>query len=120
MSVNVGAVETWDTGCMVREQAIKVLEEAAEVFGAFERHEAALDAIEREWPREQCDVKHRHREEARESKDALKDECADVITATCNLLAMLGVEDATEIMEARFTTRAGSSARFSNPKTNAA
>lgn len=65
MSVTIGAVETWDTGCTLREQALKVFEEAAEVFGAFERHEAALDAIESEWPREQCDVKHRHREAER-------------------------------------------------------
>ena len=74
MSVNVGAVETWDTGCMVREQAIKVLEEAAEVLAATDCND---------WM---------------EMFGKATAECADVITAACNLLAMLGVEDATEIM----------------------
>ena len=74
MSVTIGAVETWDTGCTAREQAIKVLEEAAEVLAAME----STDYVE--------------------MFGKATAECADVITATCNLLAMLGVEDAREIM----------------------
>lgn len=74
MSVTIGAVETWDTGCMVREQALKVLEEAAEVLAATD----CTDYLE--------------------MFGKATAECADVITATCNLLAMLGVKDATEIM----------------------
>ena len=74
MSVTIGAVETWDTGCMVREQALKVLEEAAEVLASTE----CTDYLE--------------------MFGKATAECADVITATCNLLAMLGVEDARGIV----------------------
>jgi phosphoribosyl-ATP pyrophosphohydrolase len=60
-----------------------VLEEGAEVFGAWQ-----------EWSRatrgNKAHMSRRH--------DELLDECADVIQATCNLLAALGVEDATLLM----------------------
>ena len=83
MSVNVGAVETWDTGCTVREQALKVLEEAAEAFAAARNY---------------AEFRSHLPEGAGNQRMHVLAECADVITATCNLLSMLGVEDATEIM----------------------
>ena len=54
-------IATWHTCCSDKEQAVKVLEEAAEVFSAWES----------------C-----------ESFDVLADEIADVITAACNLARM--------------------------------
>lgn len=64
--MHIGDVTTWDTGCSYQEQARKVWEEAQEVRSAVY------------WG---------------EGEDWVKAECADVIQATCNLLAMLGVED---------------------------
>ena len=87
MSVTIGAVETWDTGCTVREQAEKIVIEAAEVFAAAEWF--ASVKLTDDWDTHV---------EKNDAADDIADECADVITSTCNLLAMLGVEDATEIM----------------------
>lgn len=88
MSVYIGGVLTWDTGLTPREQACKMNEEVMEVFSAIEdatcyshedgfvepRFSAALAA-------------------------PVIDECCDVITATCNLLAPLGITDLREAME---------------------
>ena len=60
-------------------QALKPLEEAAEVFGAWQRFY-------------ECHTKT--------NEESLVDECADVIQATCNLLAALGVTDLTDAMAA--------------------
>ena len=59
--------------------ALKPLEEAAEVFGAWQLWDLVRAPYE---------------------KDKLLDECADVIQATCNLLAAFGVTDMTEAMSA--------------------
>lgn len=59
-----------------KEEALKVLEEAAEVFGAWQN-----------WHEFNC-----HLPEASQNVRAhLVNECADVIQATCNLLYALGV-----------------------------
>ena len=85
MSVRIGTVATWDTGCSAYEQARKVIEEALEVLDAQVAHESALDNC-------QFDVVADCR------RTELLDECADVITATCNLMALFGVDDAAAIM----------------------
>lgn len=54
-----------------KEQALKVVEESAEVFSAWQRYGAD------DW------------------KDVLLDEIADTIQASCNLAAALGVTDLT-------------------------
>lgn len=59
------AVETFMAGTTEREQAMKVLEEAAEVMAA----------------------------QRLEDRERVIEECADVIQATCNLLRMLGVSN---------------------------
>lgn len=59
--------------------ALKPLEEASEVLEAWKRWDWTGTASDR---------------------IALMDECADVIQATCNLLAALGVTDMTEAMAA--------------------
>lgn len=83
MAVEIGTVQTFDRVKPDKAQALKVLEEAAEVFGAWQLWEDADDCI---------------------GDDAfvcacLMAECADVIQATCNLLAAYGVRDFTAYME---------------------
>lgn len=70
-SVSIGEVATFPNVLPSKEQALKVLEEAAEVFGAWQ----AFDDYE------------------------LFYECADVIQATCNLVAAFGVSDFAPYME---------------------
>ena len=76
--VQMGSVRRFDHVKQDKAQALKVLEEAAEVFGAWQ-----------EWqengPTMDC-------EEIRLTERILA-ECADVIQATLNLVAALGVED---------------------------
>lgn len=83
MTVKLGTVQTFAGVKPDKAQALKVLEEAAEVFGAWQVIEDADDYI---------------------GVDALgyaslMTECADVIQATCNLLAAYGVRDFTWHME---------------------
>lgn len=74
--VRVGSVRRFDEVWANKEQALKPLEEAAEIFGAWQRYGAE------DW------------------KDVLLDECADVIQAALNLVAALGVEDFRPYMRA--------------------
>ena len=67
MSVEIGTVTTWDTGCTPREQAEKVMSEVMEVFAIIDQN-GMNPAV---------------------AGDVLR-ECADVITATCNLIEMVG------------------------------
>ena len=70
-SVNIGEVATFPGAKADKAQALKVLEEAAEVFGAWQEfYDGESTALSR-W--------------------RVLDECADVIQATCNLLAGMGV-----------------------------
>ena len=86
MSVEIGTVATWNTGCTLRGQARKVIEEALEVLDA----QAAFDdAVEEESRSDRC---------ADDEWQHLIDECADVITATCNLISMLYVQDFRKFM----------------------
>lgn len=80
MSINIGEVETFPDVEPDKAQALKVVEEAAEVFSAWERWR---DAVTPElW------------------LDDIVDECADVIQATCNLLAAFGYKDFRPHMDA--------------------
>lgn len=72
-----------------KEQALKVVEEAAEVFGAWQRYGAD------DW------------------KDVLLDEIADTIQASCNLAASLGVTDMTAYL-ARCEERNRRRGRYGN------
>lgn len=76
--VRVGSVRRFDHVAPDKEQALKPLEEAAEVFGAWQDTHLPED---------------RRREK-------MLDECADVIQATLNLVAALGVEDFRPYMDA--------------------
>lgn len=70
-SVKIGEVATFPDAKADKAQALKVLEEAAEVFGAWQQFDDG-------------DIYGL-------LTDAVLDECADVIQATCNLIAALGV-----------------------------
>ena len=83
MAVEIGTVQTFGDVRSDKAQALKVLEEAAEVFGAWQ----LWDDLD---PDEKCDGF---------SAACLMSECADVIQATCNLLAAYGVTDFTVFME---------------------
>ena len=70
--VRLGSVRRFDNVTPDKEQALKPLEEAAEVFGVYQRFY-------------ECPTKT--------NEELLLAECADVIQATLNLVAALGVED---------------------------
>ena len=74
-------VTTFDTGCTDKEQATKVLEEAAEVFGAWQQLDRA-DSIGNYLTI--CRL-------------ALGSELADVITAACNLAERYGIDMESEM-----------------------
>lgn len=78
-SVKIGEVATFPGVKADKAQALKVLEEAADVFGSWQ----ALDTGE-------CSSFKRI---------DLLDECADVIQATCNLIAGMGVADFTPYVD---------------------
>lgn len=77
-SVNIGKVATFLGVNADKAQALKVLEEAAEAFGAWQYDDIKSSAISR-W--------------------RVLAECADVIQATCNLIAGMGVVDFTPYVE---------------------
>lgn len=77
--MRVGDVPTFERPMADMAQAAKVVEEAAEVLAATI---AWLDATS----------------DGAMRREELVEECCDVIQATCNLLAGLGVEDVTEEM----------------------
>lgn len=79
MSVTIGSVATFPGAACDRAQAVKVLEEAAEVFEAVDEYRDTDDP---------------------ELAELVVDECADVVQAVCNLLAGLGVVDMTVPMAA--------------------
>lgn len=78
-SVNVGSVVVFKDLDASKAQALKPLEEAAEVFGAWQEWEHGTDE---QWSSELL-------------KRFLMGEIADTITACCNLAAALGVTDLT-------------------------
>ena len=83
----IGEVRTFPNVKADKEQVLKILEEAAEVYSAWESWEE-FENPSLKWSYVACS-KYRD----------LLSECADVIQATCNLMSALGVEDATYQME---------------------
>ena len=93
-AVHIGDVQVFRDLRVDKQQALKPLEEAAEVFGAYQRVErVALDVLDASGS--EAESMWVSIVEARD----LVDECADVIQATCNLLAALGVDDLSDVME---------------------
>lgn len=83
--VKIGDVETFREIDADKAQALKVLEEAAEVFGAWQ-------VLEEPDYSDDGDVSA--------FVDDILNECADVIMATCNMISALDVDDFTPYMEA--------------------
>lgn len=75
-AVNVGEVAVFPNAKADKEQAKKVLEEAAEVFGA--------------WQDMSCGIS---------TESEVVEEVADLITASCNLASALGFDDLRPAME---------------------
>lgn len=87
--VEIGSVQTFPDARADKAQALKVLEEASEVHGAWQ-----------EMDRERAKCIAYGNESSGDGDvvamcECLVEECADVIQAVCNLLAGLGVEDFT-------------------------
>lgn len=83
MAVNIGAVETFKDVECDKAQCVKILEEASEVFGAWQdwdRYRNQHPVMD--YPKSQA---------AKAMRLQIYSECADVIQATCNLLASMGV-----------------------------
>lgn len=80
--IRVGNVETFKDVKPDKAQVLKIAEEVCEVYSAWENcNEEALDG----------DLYHSG--ETLDMRTNLIDECCDVITATCNLLASMGVRN---------------------------
>ena len=86
-SVTIPPVRTFAHVEADKAQALKPLEEAAEVFGAWQDWKSTYQRLPD--PNADWDTSIAHGE----AEQALLDECADVIQATLNLVAALGVED---------------------------
>lgn len=90
MSVNIGTVNTFKDVKPDKEQALKPLEEAAEVFGAWQE----WDKYHRMYPV----FDYPKAQASKAMKEQILSECADVIQSVCNLAASLGVHDLTHYM----------------------
>lgn len=81
----IGSVRACDDVKPDKAQALKILEEAAEVFGAWQEYEET-----REDETQSYGAPH---DWTRVAMDNILDECADVIQAVAGLVHALGVED---------------------------
>lgn len=88
--VRVGSVRRFDNVKPDKAQALKPLEEAAEVVGAWQIYDSYSDA---EAAREVGFTESERLSIMRSARERILAECADVIQATLNLVAALGVED---------------------------
>lgn len=86
--VRISSVRRFDEVTPDKEQVLKILEKASEVHGEWQKMVSAEMAH-----RDDCVL-------ARLWRRNLLDECADVIQATLNLVAALGVEDFRPYMKA--------------------
>ena len=93
MAVKIGTVNTFPNVEPDKEQALKILEESAEVFGAWQEWSywnGRIDISENEYA---AAVR------AHDAKGYLCEECADLVTAVSNLLAALGVTNLYEWLQ---------------------
>ena len=93
MSVTIGTIDTFPNPKADKAQVLKIGEECMEVFSAWEGWQGCLNADSSDCKEWACDRSCIFRKQ-------LVDECADVIQATCNLLAALGVDDMRAAMQA--------------------
>ena len=93
MTVTIGDVSTFPHPRADKAQVLKIGEECMEVFSAWEGWQYCLNADSSDCKEWACDRSCIFRKR-------IVDECADVIQATCNLLAALGVDDMHKEMKA--------------------
>lgn len=80
MTVYLGEIETFPDARADKAQVVKILEECAEIFGAWQAYDRAGCAYG-------------------EARTHLLDECADAVQAIANLAAALGVHNFTLYVE---------------------
>lgn len=85
--VKLASVRTFPGVKPTKAQALKVLEEAAEVFGAWQQHDGASRIF--------TDASESSAMAMANLEHDLLDEIADTIKACCNLASALGVTDLT-------------------------
>lgn len=90
MAVKIGTVSTFADVKPDKAQAVKILEESVEVFAAWQGCACG------DW--NECANSIQARSPCF-AYAALVNECADVIQAVCNLLAALGVDDLTAVLD---------------------
>lgn len=90
MAVKIGTVATFAGVKADKAQVVKILEECAEVYSAFENWCDCGGVFDNEEIINGVHVKQTY---------IIATECADVIQATCNLLAALGVDDLTAVLD---------------------
>jgi hypothetical protein len=84
--IKLGGVRAFPGVQPTKEQALKVLEEAAEVFGAWQELWNAVEGTSEK--------------RVHSARELLFAEIADTVTACCNLAAALGVTDLTPYLAA--------------------
>lgn len=95
MGVNIGEVTTFHDVKPDKAQVVKIGEECMEVYSAWENFHGCT-----RWT-DDCGRCYHFREfDSICPRTNIVDECADLITATCNLLAALGVDDMRGAMDA--------------------
>ena len=82
MAVDFGTVETFEGAEADKAQALKVVEESCEVFGAWQAWNSEMERFGKS-----------------ELFDAMVAEAADVVQALANFLAGFGVKDMREVMD---------------------
>lgn len=97
-TVSIGDVSVFPGVTTCKTQALKPLEEASEVHSAYQRWEEAVAAIEDGYA-QGAEAMGAANKELRAARNHMLDECADVIQATCNLVASLGVASFEPYME---------------------
>lgn len=87
--VKLGDVQTFREVRPDKAQVLKVVEEAAEVYSAWD---AVRDLLSTQLPASECWY-------SQKVMGNILAECADVIQATCNLISALNIEDFTPYMD---------------------
>lgn len=86
-------VETFISDCSDKAQACKVLEEAAEAFGAWQNLDEQFRVDDYIFTLNECDSGTSYNDLCvRLARIDLADEIADVIQAACNLAARFGID----------------------------
>ena len=87
MAVKIGTVATFADAKPDKTQVVKILEESAEIFGAWQKcnHYGCMACLS---VYKFCSV-----------RECIALECADTIQAICNLLAAYGIDDLTAVLD---------------------